>query len=80
MRKQQMKGIEVRFRKAQELMRRLRVTSETKGLQKDIAFTMQEIEQYGFEWFPNHYVGDQIIQFEAMINQLKEHTSTNYRK
>lgn len=76
-RKHQMKGIEVRFRKAQEKMRKLRVTSETKELQKDISWMMKEIEDYSFSWFPNHYIGDQVIQFESMVRQLEEHPSTH---
>jgi len=75
-RKHKMKGIEVRYRKAQEKMRRLRVTSDTKELQKDISFKMQEIESYGWAFFPNHFVGDQVIEFEAMVKQLAEHQST----
>lgn len=77
---QQMKGIEVRFRRAQEAMRSMRVTPETKELQKDLAWMMREIEEYGFAFFPNHYVGDQVIQFEAMVKQLEEHPSTKAKR
>lgn len=70
--------LEERFRKAQHIMRALRVTNETKELQKDIMWTMDNIERLGFKFFPHHYdVHEEVSKFEAMVRQLQEHETTN---
>lgn len=74
-------SLESRFRAAQSTMRSLRVTSETKELQKDIMWTMDTIERHGFSFFPHHYsVHTEVSKFEAMVNQLKEHPSTHSKR
>jgi len=39
--------------------------------QKEIAHLINEIEQYGFDFFPNHYVYDKVVELEVFVRKLK---------
>lgn len=64
-------GLEYRYRRAVAISRSCKMTRETKALEQDIAHTINRIDQYGFSFFPNHFIRDEVLQFEAMVNQLQ---------
>lgn len=64
-------GLEYRYRRAVALARSCKTTRETKALEIDIAHTINHIDKYGFEFFSNHYIRDEVLRFEAMISQLQ---------
>ena len=36
----------------------------------DCAYLVNHIERYGFNWFPSHYVKDDIINLERMVRSF----------
>lgn len=69
--KTRMKPIEARYHRVLNTLRRNRyVSAKNKELEKDIAFQIKEIEDYGMVFFPNHFIGDMVVKLEAMVNQL----------
>jgi len=46
----------------------LRSISLTKNNQKEIMFLIQRIEDYGFNFFPDHYIRDQVVELEAILD------------
>lgn len=67
---QSISGLESRYRRAIASMRACKTNKDTKALEFDIAHTINKIDQYGFEFFPNHFIRNDVIRLEAMINQL----------
>jgi hypothetical protein len=65
------KPLEVRFNRVLSQLHACRTTYATRALEKDIAHTVNHIERYGFQWFPNVYVYDDVIQIEGMVRQLQ---------
>lgn len=41
-------------------------------LEKEIAYLINKIETYGFEFFPNHYIFDDVVKLQALSKQLYE--------
>lgn len=39
--------------------------------QEDVAYTINEIETYGFEFIPNHYTMDNILKLEKFIEERR---------
>ena len=77
MKQQKTKPVENRFNRAASILRHLHVDSaETKDLQKDIEWKRREIEQYGWNWFPNHYLCESVIEFETLVEELANHPTT----
>ena len=74
---QKTKPVELRFTRAASILRSLKVSENTKELQKDLSWMKKDIEDYGLEFFPNHYVYDKVKEFEALVDALKNHPSTN---
>jgi len=40
----------------------------TKDVQKDVAHLINEINQYGFDFFPNHYQWERLDALEKHLN------------
>ena len=38
----------------------------------DCAYLVNHIEKYGFNWFPSHYVKDDIINLERMVRSFNK--------
>jgi len=70
-------AIEGLYRKTRARMRNLRTTMETKELQIEIANEINTIETYGFRWFPNHYIFDNVNRLAKLVDELELHPSTN---
>lgn len=70
-RNKKVSGLEHRYRRAVATIRSFRPSKETKELEKDIVHTIQHIQNYGFEFFPNHYIRDDVIRLEGMARQLE---------
>lgn len=64
-------GLEHRYRRAVAIARSCKTNRNTKSLECDIAHVIDTIDRYGFEFFPNHFIRDEVIKFEAMVNQLQ---------
>lgn len=74
------KPVQARYTRAVATMRGLHVSMETKALQKEIEWIRHEIESYGFEFFPNHYVFEKVREFEEKVSELVNHKSTKSNK
>jgi hypothetical protein len=44
--------------------RTMKLSDEQKKKQKNFCFIINEVEQYGFNFFPEHYVRDNIVLLE----------------
>lgn len=64
------KAVEVRYDAAVEKIRSVRTTRKSIALQKDIAHTMNTIQTYGFRFFPNHYIFDDVVELEKLADRL----------
>ncbi len=79
-RQARVKPVQQRYNRAVSAMRGLHVSLETKALQKEIEWIRHEIERYGFEFFPNHYIFDKVREFEEKVTELANHKSTKISK
>lgn len=73
-------GLEHRFRRAVANLRHTRNAKKyttddvVRDLEISIAHTIRRINQYGFEFFANHYIRDDVIALEGMANQMRTYT------
>ncbi|WGH49836.1 hypothetical protein [Alishewanella phage vB_AspM_Slickus01] len=52
------------------LVRKLRkIRDLTKQTQQEIAWLFKEITDYGFNFFPNHYLWNNLDKLEAILNE-----------
>lgn len=79
-RQPRVKPVQQRYNRTVATMRGLHVSLETKQLQKEIEWLRHEIEAYGFEFFPNHYIFDMVSEFETKVAELASHKSTKVNK
>lgn len=70
------KPVEARYNRALQLMRTLRVSSETKEIQEELSWLRKDIEDYNFTFFANHFVFDKVTEFERLVSKLQAHPST----
>ena len=40
--------------------------------EREIAYLLNDIESYGFEFYPNHYHWDNLDQLESILNSTKK--------
>jgi hypothetical protein len=71
-------GAEKKFRSVQYNLRSVNRNVMTKKDQEDIAYSINLINQYGFEFFPNHFVFDEINKLDALVNTLLEKENGRY--
>lgn len=71
-------SLEHRYRRAIATIRSCRTNQDTKALEVDITHNINYIESYGFDFFPNHYVRDQVLLLEAMAHQLQYATQPTH--
>ena len=51
--------------------KRQRQTDEQINLEKECAYLVRDIEQYGFAFFANHYQYDKIDELETKVKELQ---------
>lgn len=78
--KKRVKPVEQRFNRSEASLRSLHVSTDTKDLQKEIEWARREIQQYGFSFFPNLYVFDKVKEFERLVDELRNHPTTQIKK
>lgn len=74
--KNQTKPVEARYQRSLRKLRSLRVSPDTKDLQKDLMWLKRSIEDYGFVFFANHYCYPLVMEFEKKVNKLEQDPST----
>lgn len=70
-RKPRMPAIQSRYIQATRNLRRINPKRRTKELDQEIAHTIKKIEDYGFKFFPNHYVFDDVVKLEGLVEKLQ---------
>jgi hypothetical protein len=71
--KKKMSHIEFRFNQCKHKATKLfrfkhhKQTEEERQFEKDIAHIIRHIETYGFKFFPNHYIREDVEALEGML-------------
>lgn len=74
-RQKHVSAAENRFGRAMFRLRALRSTVRTtKEEEVNIAHIINKVQTYGFGFFPNHYVMDDIIELEGIIKDIGKRT------
>lgn len=68
---QKMKPIQARYNRIMRDLHGLRPNPKTKEIEKDVAYLINKIQAYGFEYFPNHYIFDDVAELEQKVKQLR---------
>jgi len=66
-----MSAAERRYRAASSKLRSIQRSTIQKEDQVELAHLIGYIESYGFAFFPNHYVYDEIVRLESIVNKLR---------
>lgn len=69
------KEMETRFKKAKKKIsnsfkRRHRQTHYQKEQEKEAVFLMHHIEDYGFKFFPEHYISKELVDLERIAEDV----------
>lgn len=77
-----LKPIERQYRNILARLHRLKWTksdtgADTQELEEEISWKIQRIEQYGFVFFANHYLFDEVRSLSKMAHQLEETMKAN---
>jgi hypothetical protein len=67
--KKTLTAAERRYRSAISKLRSVNRNSIPKELQIESAYTLNEVDRYGFSFFPNHYIFDKIIELEVLAQK-----------
>ena len=62
---------ERRFKAAIYRLRSIGRANFAKQIHEDVAYHINKIERYGFGFFPNHYVFDDIVALEDIATKLE---------
>lgn len=46
-------------------------SEDARQFEIDCTYLIHHIESYGFRWFPNHYIRDDIAQLEKMLDAFE---------
>jgi len=62
-------SIQKRYNRARNHLRRNFYKLKDQNIQEEIAWTINKIETYGFNFYPETYVEDEVVKLENLVDQ-----------
>lgn len=62
--------VEYKYHRALRMLSRHRPSPQNKRKEEEIAYLINKIETYGFDFYPNHYIFDDVVKLEKLVMEL----------